>query len=369
MTALRWLVLLPLCLMAAFLSLFLLHFVLYATLTQFVQPYPEFPERALTPAIMGLVFVWTSFKLAPRYNSIAAIFFAGMWLTTAIFPISSLFYEHTIFGQKIEPSQGGWLIPCMSLLGPILAVLIIRKHSNVGNAENNRKYTATAQEGTEENSQHFEREALDDLLSKLENLKVPVPVASLEAVHEKPLENRQEIYPFQSPTTNILNCDAGDIFLLIHDGSALFDSQKSFGIDDMWVIDRSIEITIKSSISDVPEFIALSPEEVELEASTSIHVSNYFQVGQIDQSELAWKIYQGNYLIWLRPRLQEEGILQVIEFVDNAILVKNEVDLGPSPSFESINELPTNLKKRLWHLFKFIKQSAPNKTSKKWSIG
>lgn len=78
----RWLTVLPGAAVCGFLSTFALHWVLYGTLTAsgVVEPYPELPERLLTPFAVALAFVWAGSRIAPsRKVETAAVLF-GAWL-------------------------------------------------------------------------------------------------------------------------------------------------------------------------------------------------------------------------------------------------------------------------------------------------
>jgi hypothetical protein len=75
---LRWFAVLPTSVLAGFLATFLLHLILYLTLTVsgIVAPYPELPERLLTPFVFFLAFVWSGPWVAPdyKYNTTLALF-------------------------------------------------------------------------------------------------------------------------------------------------------------------------------------------------------------------------------------------------------------------------------------------------------
>src|SRR5690242_11013825 len=73
----RWILVLPGSILLAVLALILLHLFLYSTLTQFITPYPEFPERALTPFTFAMTLVWGGYQIAPSSKfRVAIILFA-----------------------------------------------------------------------------------------------------------------------------------------------------------------------------------------------------------------------------------------------------------------------------------------------------
>ena len=77
---LRWLAVLPGALLAGILAIFLLHWILYSTLTKFIDPYHELPERLLTPFVMPAVFVWAGSRIAPHHKFKTSIVLFGLWL-------------------------------------------------------------------------------------------------------------------------------------------------------------------------------------------------------------------------------------------------------------------------------------------------
>ena len=75
---LRWLAVLPGALLASVVSSFVLHWSLYYFFKEFIQPYPETPERILIPLVMTSVFILTGNYIAPKYkNTISIILFGS----------------------------------------------------------------------------------------------------------------------------------------------------------------------------------------------------------------------------------------------------------------------------------------------------
>lgn len=79
---LRWTAVLPGAVIAAVLATFLLRIVLYQTLTGsgLIQPYPETPERLLTPLMLAIAFVWAGARIAPKHNLKVAIVLCSLWI-------------------------------------------------------------------------------------------------------------------------------------------------------------------------------------------------------------------------------------------------------------------------------------------------
>lgn len=78
----RWVVVLPGALLAMLFSSFPLHLVLYQTLTGsgIVEPYPEAPERILSPLAATLAFIWAGSRIAPSRKMETALGLFGLSL-------------------------------------------------------------------------------------------------------------------------------------------------------------------------------------------------------------------------------------------------------------------------------------------------
>jgi len=102
MVLFRWILLAPTAIIAAVLATFPLHIVLYQTLTGsgIVVPYPETPERVLTPFVAALGFIWAGVWVAPSHKRIVNYFLFAVWIafegTIAFLAIS---------GQRVGDSQ------------------------------------------------------------------------------------------------------------------------------------------------------------------------------------------------------------------------------------------------------------------------
>jgi hypothetical protein len=80
--AMRWIAVLPGSFLAMLLSSFPLHLVLYQTLTGsgIVEPYPEAPERILSPLAATLAFIWAGSRIAPSRKMETALGLFGLSL-------------------------------------------------------------------------------------------------------------------------------------------------------------------------------------------------------------------------------------------------------------------------------------------------
>ena len=86
-TILRWILLLPLSLLAAVLVTFFIHWIIYSTLKSFVNPVPEMPEKLLSPLIVGFTIVRVSYFSAPKWNKLIAKIIGLLLIALCIFII------------------------------------------------------------------------------------------------------------------------------------------------------------------------------------------------------------------------------------------------------------------------------------------
>lgn len=118
---LRWAAVLPGAIIGAALALFPLKLVLYQTLTGsgLVQPYPETPERLLTPLVFAAASVWAGARIAPKYKLKVAIALSCLWVLT-IGGMSALILSGAhLGGGPLYFQYGGW-----SSLGALAGVLL-----------------------------------------------------------------------------------------------------------------------------------------------------------------------------------------------------------------------------------------------------
>lgn len=122
----RWIAVLPGALIAGLLSTFLLRLILVQTLKNFVEPYPEFPERALTPFAIALTFVWVGCEIAPEHKYKTGILLFSMWMFLAGGFIFLTLTGGTWFGKNLY-LQGGGFAPIMGIVGAFTGLYIVRK--------------------------------------------------------------------------------------------------------------------------------------------------------------------------------------------------------------------------------------------------
>ncbi|MBI4531504.1 MAG: hypothetical protein HY709_08255 [Candidatus Latescibacteria bacterium] len=123
---LRWLVVLPGALVAGVLATLPLHWILYSTLSNFVEPYPELPERALTPSVIAVVYVWAGSKIAPEYKMETAIGLSGLWMALLGGFIFLTLSDGAWMGRELY-FQGGGLAPVMALVGASTGLYVVRR--------------------------------------------------------------------------------------------------------------------------------------------------------------------------------------------------------------------------------------------------
>src|SRR5262245_23810 len=133
---LRWLAVLPASVLAALLVLIPLHLILYQTLTGsgIVEPYPELPERLLTPFAVCLSFIWSGSKIAPAYKFETAVALFGM----AMIALGGLVFL-ALFGERWMGSRiylrGYGLGPLLAVAGAVAALYLARRDSRHGTKE------------------------------------------------------------------------------------------------------------------------------------------------------------------------------------------------------------------------------------------
>ena len=126
---LRWTVVLPCAILASILSIFVLHLLLYYSLKEIISPYPETPERVLSPFVMASLFIWTGNQIAPKYKNATAIVLFGLWLLIFGGVFFLTMTDSTWLGQKLSFEVGG-LPSTMSLVGAVYGLYKARKENN-----------------------------------------------------------------------------------------------------------------------------------------------------------------------------------------------------------------------------------------------
>ena len=120
-----WIAVLPGALIAGLLSIFLLHLILVQTLKNFVEPYPEFPERALTPFSFTMTFVWIGSQIAPNNKfKVAILLFAiSMFLSGGL--IIATLTGGTLFGKSLFFQANG-VASLMGIIGAFVGLYLSR---------------------------------------------------------------------------------------------------------------------------------------------------------------------------------------------------------------------------------------------------
>lgn len=123
---LRWIAVLPSSILAGIAMTFVLHFILYFTLTKFVTPYPEFPERALTPLVIAATFIWTGCEIAPNNKLKVGIVLFAIWMFLAGGFIMLTLTGSKWFGKSLYLEANG-IAPIMGIVGAFIGLYLVTK--------------------------------------------------------------------------------------------------------------------------------------------------------------------------------------------------------------------------------------------------
>ena len=123
---LRWLAVLPGALAAGVLTTIPLHWMLYSTLRNFVEPYPQLPERLLTPFAIAVVFVWAGSRIAPEYKTETAVVLFGLWMVLLGGFVFLTLSGGTWMGRELN-FQGGAVAPVMAFVGAFTGLYVVRR--------------------------------------------------------------------------------------------------------------------------------------------------------------------------------------------------------------------------------------------------
>ncbi len=121
---LRWIAVLPAAILGAVLLIFPLHWVLYLSLRHVIEPYPELPERILTPVVVAAGFVWLGTKVAPSHKIMTAWILGGL-LTIGL--VAGVVFVLNI-GRIGNASVSLGMMPA-SFLGVAIGVILARRVS------------------------------------------------------------------------------------------------------------------------------------------------------------------------------------------------------------------------------------------------
>jgi hypothetical protein len=132
----RWILILPLSIIGGVVMLFPLHWILLNTLNHFVTPYPELPERLLTPFVFSLTFVITGSKIAPNYKFFTSVFLFSIFMI--LIGVYIWFISNNIewFGKVLILQNGG--VPFyLGIIGSFTGLYVVSKVLNNADYEYN----------------------------------------------------------------------------------------------------------------------------------------------------------------------------------------------------------------------------------------
>lgn len=136
---LRWIFLIPLAILLGIAMLFALHIFLMnilTNLTGFITPYPELPERILSPFVFSLTFVLAGSIIAPKYKFYTSVFLFTISMILSGILIWVLLNNLMWFGRTLELQNGG--VPFyLSMIGSFLGLYIVSKDFKDFDTESN----------------------------------------------------------------------------------------------------------------------------------------------------------------------------------------------------------------------------------------
>ena len=135
---LRWLAVLPGALLAAILSSFPLHWIVYRSLrneTIFIDPYPEMPERLLLPFVAAVVSIWVGSLIAPDHEVQTSTTLCGLWLLSVGGVVFLTLSGSGLMGMQLY-LQGGGIGPAMAGVGALVGLYIVRRANAPEGADN-----------------------------------------------------------------------------------------------------------------------------------------------------------------------------------------------------------------------------------------
>lgn len=127
----RWLAVLPGALLGGLLATIPLRLVLYSTLRSFVEPYPELPERLLTPLVIATCFVWSGARIAPSRKLYTAVILFGLWMVILGATVAFTLFVGEFRGRQVTFQLGG-LSAAMAFAGGVIGVLIVQNQTTRG---------------------------------------------------------------------------------------------------------------------------------------------------------------------------------------------------------------------------------------------
>jgi len=127
---LSWIGVLPISLITGLLVSLPVHWILYQTLTNFVTPYPEAPEKILQPFFTSLVVVFISAKIAPQYKLKTAVIMAMLWVFGSGASFVFGYLGHKVGDIELNLTYGGAPI-IMGAVGALVGLYIVKKELSI----------------------------------------------------------------------------------------------------------------------------------------------------------------------------------------------------------------------------------------------
>lgn len=126
-STLRWVAVVPGAIVGGLLSTFVLHLVLYQTLTGsgIVTPYPHAPELILSPFAVAVAFVWCGSRIAPKHKTETAVVLLGVMLLFVGAGLA-LGLAHTRIGNTEISVQYFGLPNLAAAIGAFVGLYIVR---------------------------------------------------------------------------------------------------------------------------------------------------------------------------------------------------------------------------------------------------
>lgn len=137
---LRWLLVLPWAVLAGLLATFPLHWILYASLSSWINPYPKWPEQVLTPLACAYGFIKWGSGMAPEKRITTARVLAGVWAAVLLYMIGSILTGSPFLGQRLYFQSGG--LPVLASIAGAFLALRQTSSAHAGDREILRKMQA-----------------------------------------------------------------------------------------------------------------------------------------------------------------------------------------------------------------------------------
>ena len=124
--AIRLILILPIGVLSGIIATFVLHLFLVNTLSHFVTPYPQFPERVLTPFAFCAFFVFGGSLVSPFNKSKTAILLFAFQITLIEIFIFLIQYKIDWFGKVLEYNEQG-LPTYLAIIGGYVGFYLLSK--------------------------------------------------------------------------------------------------------------------------------------------------------------------------------------------------------------------------------------------------